>query len=238
MHLLDETTHPKRPAPRRSRRTSAVVAVLAVLASMVTALAAATPAQAAPSTRSAERAFVNSINASRHASHRSRLATSGSLTTVARAWARSLARSGHLAHNPRITRQVRGWHYLGENVGVGGTVSSLHSAFMHSPAHRANVVSTRYTRIGVGVAYGHGRMWVVEVFDRPAQSARSTHRAPRTIGYGSRGTTVKKVQRKLHVRATGYFGPVTLRHVRAYQKRHHLHVTGRLDSATRHRLHV
>jgi uncharacterized protein YkwD len=231
--LTSSTHHPH-------RRLTGLLATLALVASTVTGLVAASPAQAAaPSTQSAERSFVASINSARHASGRSHLATSSSLTSVARTWARSLARSGRLAHNSRVTSQVRSWHYLGENVGVGGSTSSLHRAFMGSPSHRANVLSTRYTRVGVGVAYGHGRMWVVEVFERPAAAAtRSAHRTARTIGYGSRGTTVKKVQRKLRVRPTGYFGKVTLSKVRAYQKRHHLHVTGRLDAPTRRKLHV
>ncbi len=239
MPQLDPTTPDHRPSPARRRGAAAALAVLAVLASMLTGLATAAPAQAAISTTSAERAFVSGINAARRTSHRSQLPTSPALTAVARSWARAMARSNRLAHNPRVGRQVHSWRYLGENVGVGGSTSSLHRAFLRSTPHRANVISTRYTRVGVGVAYGHGRMWVVELFERPAPTAhRVTHSTARTIGYGSRGTTVKRVQRKLRVRPTGYFGPVTLRKVRAYQKRHHLRVTGRLDASTRRRLHV
>lgn len=228
-------------APRTTRRrTSAAFAVLAVVAAVLTGLLTAAPAQAATSSTSAERAFVSGINAARRASHRPQLATSASLTAVARAWARSMARSNRLAHNPRVTSQVRSWRYLGENVGVGGSTPSLHQAFLRSAPHRANVVSSRYTHVGVGVAYGQGRMWVVEVFERPAghSSRAATRTAVRTIGYGSRGSTVATLQRKLRVRPTGYFGRVTLAHLKAYQKRSHLHVTGRLDAPTRRRLGV
>lgn len=224
-------------APRRLS-TTATLALLAVLASMLTSLATAAPASAAPSVRSAERAFVSSINSYRRGTHRAQLRTSASLTLVARRWAQSMARSNRLAHNPRVTSQVRSWRYLGENVGVGGSTSSLHRAFVHSAPHRANLLSTRYTYVGVGVAYGHGRMWVVEVFDRPASSvSRRVHRTP-TIGYGARGTTVKRIQRKLHVRPTGYYGPVTRSRVKAFQKRYHLRVTGTVDPTTRRRLGV
>jgi hypothetical protein len=34
---------------------------------------------------------------------------------------------------------VTRWRTLGENVGMGETVSSLHRAFMHSRAHRKNI---------------------------------------------------------------------------------------------------
>ncbi|MGN6610301.1 MAG: CAP domain-containing protein [Angustibacter sp.] len=224
-------------APRRLS-VMTTLALLAVLASMLTSLATAAPASAAPSVKSAERAFVSSINGYRRASHRAPLRTSPALTLVARRWAQSMARSNRLAHNPHVTRQVRAWRYLGENVGAGGSTSTLHRAFVRSAPHRANLKSSRYTHVGVGVAYAHGRMWVVEVFDRPAPSvSRSAHRTS-TLAYGARGTTVKKIQRKLHVRPTGYFGPVTRSRVKAFQKRHHLRVTGKVDLTTRHRMGV
>ena len=175
---------PQTAAPRRPRRAAALVATLALAASTVAGLAGASSAQAAtrPSTTSVEHSFVARVNAARHSAHRSTLRTTPQLTSVARAWARSLARGGTLAHNPRVTSQVRGWRYLGENVGVGDTTSSLHSAFMHSAPHRKNVLSTRYTTVGIGVAYGHGRMWVVEVFERPTVtvSARTASRRARS----------------------------------------------------------
>ncbi len=224
-------------APRRLSVTTSL-ALLAVLASLLTGLATAAPASAAPSVRGAERAFVSSINGYRHVSHRHTLRTSPALTLVARRWAQSMARSNRLAHNPRVSRQVRSWRYLGENVGVGGSTSTLHRAFVRSAPHRANLLSSRYTHVGVGVAYARGRMWVVEVFDRPARAAsRSTHRTS-TIGYGARGTTVKKIQRKLHVRPTGFYGRVTRARVIAFQKRHHLRVTGKVDTTTRRRMRV
>ena len=222
--------------PRLSVTTS--LALLAVLASLLTGLATAAPASAAPSVTGAERAFVASINGYRRASHRAQLRTSPALTLVARRWAQSMARSNRLAHNPSVTRQVRSWRYLGENVGVGGSTSTLHRAFVRSAPHRANVVSSRYTHVGVGVAYARGRMWVVEVFERPAPSvSRSVSRTP-IIGYGARGATVKRIQRKLHVRATGYYGSITRSRVIAFQRRYHLRVTGQVDAATRRRMGV
>ena len=63
-----------------------------------------------------------------------------------------MASSNTLKHNPNLTSQVKGWHYVGENVGVGGDVSSLHAAFMASAPHKANILDKDYTQIGVGVA--------------------------------------------------------------------------------------
>ncbi len=155
----------RRPAPRRM---TAVVAALAVGIGMVTGLAAAPAAQASSSEITVERQFVANVNRERWRRGRHTLGTRTDLTWVARSWARSMARSGRLEHNPRLTREVRGWRYLGENVGVGGSQWTLHQALMASRPHRANILDSRYTQVGVGVAYGRGRVWVVQVFRRPA----------------------------------------------------------------------
>jgi cell wall-associated NlpC family hydrolase len=56
----------------------------------------------------------------------------------------------------------------------------------------------------------------------------SAHRYP-VLAYNSRGSAVKYVQQRLRVSPTsGWFGPITTRHVRAFQKRHHLAITGRV----------
>ena len=50
-----------------------------------------------------------------------------------------------------------------------------------------------------------------------------------TLQYNSQGSAVKYLQKRLKVRPTsGWFGPVTRRHVRAYQRSHDLAVTGKV----------
>lgn len=225
------------------RRLTAAVAALAMAGSTLVAVATAPAAQAAQSVPAAEASFVRSINAARRASRVAPLAARSDLTLVARAWARSMASSGTLTHNPRLTSQVRSWRSVGENIGYGGDVAALHRAFMGSAPHRANVLNRGYSQIGVGVAYGRGRLWVVEVFRLPASSstarkAAPVRKAPAVLGYGSRGPLVQKLQRKLSVRPTGYYGPITLRKVKTFQKRYGLRVTGKLDRPTRARLRI
>lgn len=232
-----------RPA-HRARTLRGLVASAATVLALTGSALTSPVAQASPATSSktssvtsaslsAERGFVANINASRHSAGRSAVSTSPALTAVARAWAQSMARSQRLAHNPKVWTQVSGWHYLGENVGVGGTTTTLHSAFMHSAPHRANILSADYSRVGIGVAYGSGRTWVVEVFDRPfAKTSPRKVTKKAAPGYGSRGPVVRAAQRKLHVKATGYFGTITLTKVRTFQKQHHLRVSGRLDTGT------
>jgi uncharacterized protein YkwD len=113
-----------------------------------------------------ERAFVNRMNAARSSSIGD-LQGDWHLNTVALKHTREMVARNNLYHTPssvfrwRVTR----WSILGENVGVGGSVDSLHKAFMNSPAHRANVLYDSFNRVGVGAIKRDGRMWVTIVFE-------------------------------------------------------------------------
>ena len=81
-----------------------------------------------------------------------------------------MAGSSRLYHNPRLTSDVTNWRWVGENVGYGPSVASVHTAFMNSPAHKANILDRDYTEVGIGVVVANGRVWVAEVFRRPMRS--------------------------------------------------------------------
>jgi hypothetical protein len=84
-----------------------------------------------------------------------------------------------LAHNPSLTTDVCCWAGLGENVGYGGSLQVLNSAFLASPEHRANIMG-RYNQVGIGVATDkHGLIWVSEVF-RLTSGTSATVAAPAT----------------------------------------------------------
>src|SRR3954447_16782848 len=58
-----------------------------------------------------------------------------------------------------------------------------------------------------------------------------------TLKYGMRGTAVKQLQRKLHVRpVSGYFGPKTRASVKRFQRRHHIKAKGVAGPVTLRRL--
>jgi uncharacterized protein YkwD len=90
----------------------------------------------------------------------------GALQDMAQQWADELAGAGVLAHNDDIANRYAGsWCWLGENVGRGRSVSSIHRAWLNSYTHYANVVDSGYDRFGVGVAYGDdGRIYIVVNF--------------------------------------------------------------------------
>ena len=90
------------------------------------------------------------------------------LVEVARAHAQRMAASGQPYHNPNLGGEVQNWLTVGENVGMGYDVNGLHELFMASATHRANILATDYTEVGVGVVTtADGRMWVVVLFRLP-----------------------------------------------------------------------
>ena len=107
------------------------------------------------------------INQERAEEGRRRLDVGGRLARVAQDHSAEMAGTGRLYHNPDLARDLRSvsFRIAGENVGVGGSIESLHDAFMDSPPHRRNVLRRSFHKIGVGVVYGaDGRLWVTVVF--------------------------------------------------------------------------
>ena len=116
--------------------------------------------------------LVAMINSARAAHGLPALAVSGDLTTAARAQAGRMAASRTLAHTPNLGGAVCCWTTVGENVGEGPSASSIESAFMGSAEHRANILSSAYTQVGIGAVVDNaGTLWVSEIFRRPSGAA-------------------------------------------------------------------
>jgi uncharacterized protein YkwD len=150
------TISASRPGQRRS--------VGAVLAIVLLALAAAgcMPADA--------KTFLDRTNALRASHGVAGLKEHDTLTRKAEAWAQHMAATGRLEHsNLSADLGSLQWRALAENVGystpTGDTLKTIHDAFVGSSGHRANLLRSTYTHMGVGVAQdGRGRVWVAEVF--------------------------------------------------------------------------
>ena len=101
------------------------------------------------------------------------------LDAVAQRHAERMAAENRLYHNPSLGREVTGYELVGENVGVGPELGPIHQAFMESPSHRANILDTRFTEIGIGLATGaDGALWIVQVFRQPIVVAAAPAPAP------------------------------------------------------------
>jgi hypothetical protein len=90
---------------------------------------------------------------------------------------------------------------------------------MQSAPHRANILDRDYTEIGIGAVVVNGRVWVAEVFRRPMRiTTSSVATFSHVLRYGSTGAAVRRVQGRLNLRQTGYYGTYTRSAVSRFQK--------------------
>ncbi len=98
------------------------------------------------------------------------------LSEAALAHARNMARQRRMTHvldgetpADRVKRAKYPMRAVGENVARGyrSPVATMRG-WMKSPGHRKNILSSKFTEIGVAVAYGaDGKPYYCQVFGRP-----------------------------------------------------------------------
>jgi peptidoglycan hydrolase-like protein with peptidoglycan-binding domain len=149
-----------------------------------------------------------------------------------------MAATRSLQHNPALTREVRNWQSLGENVGDGPNLRDLATAFWNSSEHRRNILDPDFTQVGIAATIADHRIWIAVEFRDPLRSAapasqprgvsRTSERAypGRLLMRGTRGPAVAYVQRLLGLAGSGVFGARTQAAVLTFQRRHHLAVDG------------
>lgn len=111
-----------------------------------------------------EARFVELINADRRADGAGPLVVLPELVDKARTHAQRMVDADKIFHSDDMAAGLEGWKLLGENVGRGGNIESLHQAFMDSSAHRRNVLDPRFDAVGIGVIWKEGVPYVVELF--------------------------------------------------------------------------
>ena len=143
------------------------VSIAAVLLAIFIPAQAASACSGSWSYKASERGFASKMNLVRKAAGRSGLSLDPELSKAARKHTAEMVARDTLYHTPSraLKSRVTNWTWLGENVGVGGTVDSLHKAFMNSKAHRDNILFSKFRHVGVGVTEVNGRMWVTVIFE-------------------------------------------------------------------------
>ena len=159
-------------ALRRTRRTP--LRALAVSAAFAAFLAAPAGALACGNVHAdANRASIKQVdtstvcllNAERRKHGLPALHVNRKLSLASKRHARSMAAHHYFAHGDFVGR-IRAVHYLsgarswiiGENIAWGsqslGTPAEIVKAWMHSPPHRANILSRSFREVGIGVSRG------------------------------------------------------------------------------------
>ncbi len=164
--------------------TASVIAFLFVIAAALNAIVIRSGSSELAAVVSST--LVDLANADRKDSNLSGLAVSSVLERAAQLKANDMAAKGYFAHNS--PEGVTPWHWFeeagynfsfaGENLAVYFSDSAeLERAWMNSPLHRANILNSSFTEIGIatakGVYQGRETVYVVQEFGRPKRGTAS-----------------------------------------------------------------
>lgn len=154
-----------------------VVPVLPAPRALAASDAPATAAKAAPAPGSLEARLFASINQEREREGLQALTWDPALSRVAEAHARDMIDHDYFGHisstdGTPAGRAHRGgiaFKRLGENLAGNTDVADAHRMLMASPTHRANILDSGFSHVGIAVVKGgpYGYM-IVEMFTAPA----------------------------------------------------------------------
>ena len=121
-----------------------------------------------------EAQLVDLINQAREEQGLPALAVDARLTQAARKHTQLMVEHSELTHQfpgepppqNRISNEGVPSDAEGENVDLDRTIAGAHDALMHSPPHRANILSPDYNAVGVGVISSGSEIYVTEDFAR------------------------------------------------------------------------
>lgn len=141
--------------------------------STVTPTTPTTPTTSNTSTSADEKRAFDLLNADRASNGLKALKFNSQLTSLGEKYAQDMINRNFFSHyNPegqspfdRMKQAGISYSYAGENLAINSNVTAAQQAFMNSSGHRANILNTTYTEVGIGVRYdAKGSAYVVQEF--------------------------------------------------------------------------
>lgn len=148
-------------------------ALLLAAATFVFFVAASASAQSqTPPRNESERELFELLNQERVANHLPELKWDDALFKAARKHALLMLDLNIMEHQlpgeqgleERITAAGARFTYIAENIALGKDAATMHNGWMHSPGHRANILSARVTSVGIAVVRGSAGLFAVQDF--------------------------------------------------------------------------
>lgn len=141
---------------------------------LISGLTVAFSLQAQTSASAAEQELFVSVNRARRTQGLPALRWNDALAAAARQHAEWMAKRGSAEHGfagepslaSRVTQAGARFVWLSENVAQGPAAETIHSEFLKSPNHRANMLDSDMDSIGVGVVERRGQLFAVEDFSK------------------------------------------------------------------------
>jgi hypothetical protein len=173
---------------RRALLAPLALCIIALGLSLPTSAFATTSARGSVAFRSgtvdasAEQDFLNRTNSLRSSLGLPALRSNSELLAKARSWSQTQATSGSIFHSTLTSGVTQNWHRLGENVGMGPDVGSIHNALVASPRHYENLSDSGFTEVGIGVVRQGNVIYVTQVFMELMPSSTTTQTATTSPG--------------------------------------------------------
>lgn len=125
-----------------------------------------------PERNDSERALLDLLNHERDVNHLPEFKWDNALFKAARKHALLMLDLDTVEHQllgepgleERLTRAGARFTYIAENIALGKDPATIHSGWMGSAGHRANILSPRLTAVGVAVVRGTDGLFAVEDF--------------------------------------------------------------------------
>ena len=148
------------------------------IAWLFTAMLCAPVARAQQTDSASERYLFDAANRERAARGLQQLRWNNQLAAAARQHAILMAQRNEISHQfpgeadmtARASRAGARFSQLAENVAEAPSASEIHSGWMNSPPHRANLLDPELDSIGISVAERNGELFASEDFSRAVEN--------------------------------------------------------------------
>lgn len=119
--------------------------------------------------------MLNLLNDDRAANGLAPLTLDPELSRIARIKSEDMRDNNYFAHESptygRVSEMLRRFGYsfsgAGENIAHHANVEKAQAAFMSSSGHRANILSTAWEKVGIGICYdANGYIYATQIFVR------------------------------------------------------------------------
>jgi hypothetical protein len=124
------------------------------------------------------------------------------LAAAARKHAARMANANAISHQfagePDLTQRASAtgarFSTVAENVAVAPTSPIMHDAWMHSKAHRDNILATSVTSVGIAIVPVNGSLWAVEDFARDVANLSLDQQEQQVASLLSMGNKLRSIE--------------------------------------------
>src|SRR5580704_15540070 len=118
------------------------------------------------------------------------------LAAAARQHAARMAQLNQMSHQlpgeqgllARLSEAGAHFSVIAENVAIGPAPAVIHTMWMHSPGHRANILSPQLTAVGIAVVQGNSGLFAAQDFSQKVVTSNSDQQVQQVISQlASRG---------------------------------------------------